>query len=67
MPRKVNTKLEKVISSKITVEMLQALEKYAREYYIANRIKQPTVSDFLRWIISGWLKAKEEHIKNKER
>ena len=60
MPRKVTgEKLEKVISTKIPTKKFELLEKYARQYYIQNKIKQPTVSALLRALINGWLAARE--------
>jgi hypothetical protein len=58
LPRKVTgEKLEKVISTKISTETFELLEKYARQYYIQNKLKQPTVSRLLRSLINGWLLA----------
>ena len=34
-------------------------EKYARQYYTGNKIKQPTVSALLRALINSWLAAHE--------
>ena len=48
-------KLEKVISTKIPTKKFELFEKYARQYYIQNKIKQPTVSALLRALIDGWL------------
>jgi hypothetical protein len=60
LPRKVTgEKLEKVISTKISTKKFQLFEKYAREYYIQKKIKQPTVSVLLRGLINGWLAARE--------
>ena len=52
-------KLEKVISTKIPTKKFELFEKYARQYYIQNKIKQPTVSALLRALINGWLAARE--------
>lgn len=60
MPRKsTGEKLEKVISTKLSTERLEQFEKYARQYYIQNKIRQPTVSALLRALIKGWLAARE--------
>ncbi|MGB8449664.1 MAG: hypothetical protein WCE25_08105 [Nitrososphaeraceae archaeon] len=61
MPRKVTgEKLEKVISTKIPTKKFELFEKYSRQYYIQNKIKQPTVSALLRALINGtgWLPGK---------
>ena len=50
-------KLEKVISTKIPTKKFELFEKYARQYYIQNKIKQPTVSALLRAHINDWLAA----------
>ena len=61
LPRKVTgEKLEKVISTKIPTKKFELFEKYARQYYIQNKIKQPTVSALLRALINGWLAALEK-------
>lgn len=55
MPRKSSgEKLEKVVSSKISVGDFRLLEKYARIDYNENRIVQPTISHMLRQIIKNW-------------
>ena len=53
-------KLEKVISTKIPTKKFELFEKYARQYYIQNKIKQPTVSAMLRALINGWLAEREK-------
>jgi hypothetical protein len=60
MPQKAGVKLEKVISSKISIEKFEQLESYARVFYIQNKIKQPTVSRLVRRIVYGWLKHQED-------
>ena len=63
MPRKATgEKLEKVVSTKIGVADFIVLEKYARIRYNENRLKQPTISHLLRYIIKGWTigRRKEE-------
>lgn len=60
LPRKATgEKLEKVISTKISTKKFELVEKYARKYYIQNKIKQPTVSALLRSLTNGWLAARE--------
>jgi hypothetical protein len=60
LPRKATgEKLEKVISTKISSKKYELFEKYAREYYIKNKIKQPTVSLLLRGLINVWLRKME--------
>ncbi len=51
--------MEKVISTKIPTKKFQLFDKYARQYYIQNKIKQPTVSALLRALINDWLAARE--------
>lgn len=41
-------RLEKVISSKISLEDFQLLEELARQYFFENKIKQPTISHIVR-------------------
>jgi hypothetical protein len=58
MPRKpTGERLEKVVSTKISVEDFILLEKSARMYYNQNLLVQPTVSQMLRWIIKRWAKV----------
>jgi hypothetical protein len=47
--------LEKVISSKISLEDFRLLEQLARQYYFENKIKQPTVSHIVRVMIHSWV------------
>jgi hypothetical protein len=55
MPRKTSgEKLEKVVSTKISLADFMLLEKYARIRYNENKLRQPTVSRLLRTIIKGW-------------
>ena len=59
MPRKAHgAKLEKVVSTTITLEDFNLLEKYARIRYNENKIKQPTISHLLRKIITIWANAR---------
>ncbi len=60
MPQKATgEKLERVISTKISATKFELFEKYARDYYIQRKIKQPTVSVLLRGLINGWLAVRE--------
>ena len=59
MPRKAHgAKLEKVVSTTITLEDFNLLEKYARIRYNENKIKQPTISHLLRTMITIWANAR---------
>ena len=61
MPRKTTgEKLEKVVSTKIGLADFILLEKYARIRYNENKIKQPTISHFLRKLIKGWADGKRK-------
>jgi hypothetical protein len=51
----VKPRLEKVISSKISVEDFRLLEELARQYFFENKIKQPTVSHIVRAMIHSWV------------
>jgi hypothetical protein len=58
MPRKpTGERLEKVVSTKISVEDFILLEKNARIYYNKNWLVQPTISHMLRHIIKTWAKV----------
>jgi hypothetical protein len=58
VPRKpTGERLEKVVSTKISVDDFILLEKYARMYYNQNSLVQPTISHMLRWIIKRWAKV----------
>jgi hypothetical protein len=48
-------RFEKVISSKISVDDFRLLEQLARQYYLENKIKQPTISEVVRAIVRTWL------------
>ena len=55
MPRKTHgAKLEKVVSTTITLEDFNLLEKFTRIRYNENKLKQPTISHLLRAIITAW-------------
>lgn len=51
MPRKVEKKQERVVSTKISADEFERLAQYARAYYIAGKLKQPTTSEILRYFI----------------
>ena len=51
--------MEKVISTKISTEKFELLQKYARECYIKNLITQPTVSVLLRSLVMEWVDGME--------
>ena len=55
MPRKKSDEnLTKVISSIISVEDFEILEKYTKVYYARNLLKLPTTSHMLRYMLSKW-------------
>jgi hypothetical protein len=57
VPRKpTGERLEKVVSTKISVDEFILLEKYARGYYNHDLLVQPTISHMLRYIIKRWAK-----------
>jgi len=62
-------KLEKVVSTKISVDDFILLEKNARMYYNQNWLVQLTISQMLRYIIQRWAKVVKgkEIIKNAQR
>jgi hypothetical protein len=65
MPRKViGKKLEKVVSTTLSVDDFILLEKAARSWYNKNLISQPTISHVLRSMVERW--AKEVREKNKK-
>lgn len=49
--------MEKVVSTKISVDDFILLEKTARMYFNQNSFGQPTISHMLRWIIKRWAKV----------
>jgi len=70
VPKKATgEKLEKVVSTKISVDDFILLEKNARMYYNQNWLVQPTISHMLRYIIQRWAKVVKgkEIIKNAQR
>ena len=57
MPRKKSDEnLTKVVSSIISAEDFEILEKYTKVYYNQNLLKLPTISHMLRYILSNWAK-----------
>jgi hypothetical protein len=58
MPRKKSDeKLTKVISSVVSLEDFNLLEKYARLYYEGRLLKLPTISHLVRFILKNWAKS----------
>ena len=56
MPRKKSSEnLAKVVSSNISLEDFGVLQKYAKIYYNYNRLKQPTISHLVRYILNKWV------------
>jgi hypothetical protein len=56
MPRKrSDEKLTKIVSSIISAEHLEILEKYAKVYYNRNLLKLPTISHMVRYILTNWV------------
>jgi hypothetical protein len=62
MPRKSGEKLEKVVSTKISLEDFMVLERCAKISYNKNLLKQPTISHMLRLILKIWA----ENMRNEE-
>lgn len=63
MPRKeTGEKLEKVVSTKISLEDFMLLEKYAIIGYNHSLLTQPTISHQLRYILKklAYFRRKEE-------
>ena len=59
MPRKKsNENLTNVVSSIISSEDYGVLQKYAKIYYNYNRVKQPTISHVVRYILNKWANQK---------
>ena len=46
--------MAKVISSNISLEDYEVLERYAKLYYNRNKLKQPTISHLVRHLLNGW-------------
>ena len=66
MPRKTEgEKLEKVVSTTLSVADFDLLKKYARINYEINALTFPTVSHMLRAIVKNWVyitKLREKRI-----
>ena len=56
--KKSNENLAKVISSNISLEDFDVLQKYAKIYYNQNMLKQPTISHLVRYILNKWANQK---------
>ena len=56
--KKSNENLAKVISSNISLEDFDVLQKYAKIYYNHNMLKQPTISHLVRYILNKWANQK---------
>lgn len=55
MPRReIGETLEKVVSTKISYDDFNLLEKYAKIAYNHNIIRLPTISHMLRRVIQDW-------------
>ena len=55
MPRKKSDEnLTKVVSSIISIEDFEILEKYTKVYYTNNLLKLPTISHMVRYILNNW-------------
>ncbi len=55
MPRKeTGEKLERVVSTKISLEDFMLLEKYAKIGYDHSLLTQPTISHQIRYILKKW-------------
>jgi hypothetical protein len=68
MPKKsTGEKMEKVISTKISVEEFDLLQRYARAYYTQNLLLQPNMSHMLRYILKGWTtRVRETRVRENE-
>jgi hypothetical protein len=66
MPRKeTGEKLEKVVSTKISLEDFKLLKKYVKIVYNHSLLTQPTISHQIRYILKRWayFRRKEELIR----
>jgi hypothetical protein len=59
--KKSNENLAKVVSSNISLEDFGVLQKYAKIYYNYNRLKQPTISHLVRYILNIWANQKRDN------
>ncbi len=56
-----NKKLPKVVSTKVTAQDYDLCRKIAREYYIDEKIKSPSVSELTRLVLFKVLDAHRTH------
>lgn len=56
--KKISENLAKVVSSNISLEDFDVLQKYAKIYYNYDRLKQPTISHLVRYISNKWANQK---------
>jgi hypothetical protein len=71
MPRKRSDEnLTKVVSSIISPEDFEILKKYAKVYYNQNKLKLPTTSHMLRYMLNYWAneirKMEQQPIRNRK-
>lgn len=60
MPRKKSEEnLAKLVSSNISLEVFDTLQKYAKIYYNNNTLKQPTISHLVRFIVNDWARTRK--------
>lgn len=60
VPRKNKIKLDKIVSTKISLEDYQLLEKNLDTFYTLKHIELPTMSHLVRWIIGAWARQMRE-------
>lgn len=59
MPRKKSEEnLAKLVSSNISTEVFDTLQKYTKIYYNNNTLKQPTISHLVRYILTDWARTR---------
>jgi hypothetical protein len=61
MKRMESKKLSKVVSTKLTAEDYDLCRKIAREYYINEKIKSPSVSELTRLVLYRMLDPYRHH------
>jgi hypothetical protein len=59
MPRKVIKKFEKVVFTKILQSDYDRIMGYIKDLHYKNKIAQPTVSAFLRYLLSPFLEREQ--------
>jgi len=65
MPKKIEgERREYTVSTKITAFQNKQLQNLARDFYIKNYLKLPTVSELLRTIIDEWLSRQDSNGKS---